>query len=103
MSRAQWTSPAKADLRDIYLWIARHDNRRDTARNVIRGLRKQCDQYANAFVNGAILGTSRVDLGPFVRVFTYKRWVVVFRPLADGIEVLRVVDGSRNFISILAD
>jgi plasmid stabilization system protein ParE len=70
MSRTHWTSSAKADLRDIYLWIARHDNRRDTARKVIRGLRQQCDQYANAFTNGAVLGTSRTDLGRSVRVFT---------------------------------
>jgi plasmid stabilization system protein ParE len=102
MSRAQWTSSAKADLRDTYLWIARHDNRRDTARNVIRGLRQQCDQYAIAFANGSVLGTSRNDLGELVRVFTYKRWVIVFRAISNGIEVLRVVDGSRDFTRIFA-
>ncbi|MEX2315742.1 MAG: hypothetical protein WD669_01230 [Pirellulales bacterium] len=36
-------------------------------------------------------------LGESHRVFAHKRWVVVFRPIEGGIEVLRVLDGSREF------
>jgi plasmid stabilization system protein ParE len=103
MSRAEWTLPAKVDLREIYLWIARHEFRREIARKNIRELRKQCDEYADAFAAGHVLGTSRADLGDAVRVFTYKRWVVVFRPLDDGITVLRVLDGSRDFTRIFSE
>jgi toxin ParE1/3/4 len=97
MTHAAWTEPAKAELRDIYLWIARRDGRRHTAKKIVRELRQTCDEYAAVFAAGSVIGTARPDLGEFYRVFTHKRWVVVFRPIDGGIEVLRIIDGSRDF------
>jgi len=37
------------------------------------------------------------------RVFTHKRWVVVFRPIDNGIEVMRILDGSRDFSRIFGE
>lgn len=42
------------------------------------------------------LGESRPDLGSDVRHFPVKSYVVFYRPLDDGIEVLRVLHGSRD-------
>jgi len=39
-------------------------------------------------------------LGDDVRVTSWKRWVIVFRPAAHGIDVLRVVDGSRDWTKL---
>lgn len=100
MSHAEWTAPAESDVEDIYGWIAIRDGRTLTAKKVLRELRRACDEYAEAFASGSILGTARHDLGEFFRVFTHKRWVVIFRPLHDGIEVLRVLDGSQDFSRI---
>jgi toxin ParE1/3/4 len=97
MSHADWAPQAKADLHDIYLWIARRDGRRSTARRIVREIRQECNRYANAFAAGSLLGTASSELGESARNFTHKRWVVVFRPVDEGIEVLRVVDGSRDF------
>jgi plasmid stabilization system protein ParE len=44
-----------------------------------------------------VIGTARPDLGELHRIFTHKRWVIIFRPIAGGIEVLRVLDGSRDY------
>ena len=46
------------------------------------------------------MGTARPDLGEDLRVFSHKRYVIVYRALADGIEVLRVVDGARDYPSL---
>jgi plasmid stabilization system protein ParE len=46
------------------------------------------------------MGTARPDLGGDLRVFSHKRYVIVYRALADGIEVLRVVDGARDYPSL---
>jgi toxin ParE1/3/4 len=100
MSQAEWAERAKTDLRDIYLWIARHENRRSTARRIVREIRHECDEYAGAFAEGSILGAARPEFGEDVRLFTHQRWVIVFRPITEGIEVLRVLDGSRD-ISML--
>lgn len=88
---------AERDIEEIYEWIARRDGRRLTAKKVIRELRQHYDDYANLFAAGAIIGTARDDLGEDYRVFTHKRWVIVFRPAVDGIEIMRALDGSRDY------
>lgn len=67
------------------------------AKKVLRELRRECDEYAAVFGSGSVIGTARPDLGRYVRTFAYKRWVILFRPIRGGIEVLRVVDGSRDY------
>jgi plasmid stabilization system protein ParE len=36
-------------------------------------------------------------LGEDVRIFTHGRYVVVYRPLDDGIDMLRVFRGEQDF------
>ncbi|MBW3600206.1 MAG: type II toxin-antitoxin system RelE/ParE family toxin [Planctomycetes bacterium] len=42
-------------------------------------------------------GQARPDLGEDVRVFSHSRYVVIYRPLDDGIDVLRVFRGEQDF------
>jgi plasmid stabilization system protein ParE len=102
MSYAPWTAPAEIDVEDIYGWIAIRDGRMQTAKKILREIRQTCDEYGAAFAAGSVLGTARTDLGESFRLFTYKRWVIVFRPTPLGIEVLRVLDGSRDFSQIFS-
>jgi toxin ParE1/3/4 len=97
MSEASWTAESERDLEDIYAHIAFEHGRRQIAKSIVRRMREVCDEYASAFAAGHVMGTARSDLGESFRVFTHKRWVVVFRPIDGGIEVLRVIDGSRDF------
>jgi toxin ParE1/3/4 len=97
MSQTSWSPTAESDVEDIYDWIARKDRRRSTAKKVIRELRDCCDALAAITASGSLIGTAMPQFGHDYRVFTHKRWVIVFRPLDDGIEVMRVFDGSRNF------
>jgi plasmid stabilization system protein ParE len=97
MPTAHWTHAAEADVEAIYEWIARRDGRRSTAKKNVRELRQQCDEYAEAFAAGSVIGTARPDLGDSHRLFAYKRWVIIFRPMAGGIEVLRLLEGSRDY------
>jgi toxin ParE1/3/4 len=97
MSQTSWSSTAECDVEDIYDWIARKDKRRSTAKKVVRELRDRCDSLASIFASGSTIGTPEPQLGHDYRSFTHKRWVILFRPLDDGIEVMRVLDGSRDF------
>jgi toxin ParE1/3/4 len=97
MSQTSWSSTAESDVVDIYDWIARKDRRRSTAKKVIRELRDRCDALADIMASGSLIGTASPQLGADYHTFTHKRWVIVFRPLDDGIEVMRVLDGSRDF------
>jgi toxin ParE1/3/4 len=97
MSRLQWSIEGRQDVDEVYHFIGQRDRRPATADAVVGELRDVCQSYADAFAAGSVLGTARADLGESFRVFTHKRWVIVFRPIDDGIEVLRVLDGSRDY------
>jgi toxin ParE1/3/4 len=100
MSYALWTQPAADDLAAIYEFIALQDHRLSVAKNVVRRLRDHCEEYGKLIAAGNALGTPRQDLGVGIRIFTHQRWVIVFRPCEQGIEVLRVFDASRDFANL---
>ena len=102
MSCLVWTIPARQDIDDIYVYIAHSDGRPLTADIFVSELVLRCESYAEAFAASHLIGTPRSDLGEQIRVFSHKRWVVVFRPIENGIEVLRVVDGSRDFSRLVS-
>ena len=39
------------------------------------------------------------DLGPGVRLFAHRRWVIIFRYVENGALILRIVDGSQDYLS----
>jgi toxin ParE1/3/4 len=54
------------------------------------------DQKCQVYAGQPEMGDPRPDLGENVRVFPVGAYVVVYRPLPDGILVLLVTHGSRN-------
>ena len=97
MPTLAWSTLARQEVDAIYDYIGEHEHRPATADRFVKNLIAACESYATAFAAGSVLGTARPDLGESHRVFSHKRWVIVFRPSDDGIEVLRVVDGSRDY------
>lgn len=45
------------------------------------------------------MGTVAPELGTGIRLFSYRRWVIVFRYENHGIDVLRIVDGRQDYLS----
>jgi hypothetical protein len=43
------------------------------------------------------MGQAYPELGVNARGFTFKRWLIVYRPSAGGIEVAAVIDSSQDF------
>ena len=97
MAKAKWTSSARSDLKEVALYIGRQERRPFIAAKSVREIKSKCDDYANAFEHGSEIGTSRPELGEKYRSFSFKRWVIIFRPIEKRIEVLRVVDGARDY------
>lgn len=46
------------------------------------------------------IGEARPDLAARVRAYSVGNYVIFFRPIRDGIEVLRVLHGSRDISAI---
>ena len=97
MPKVIYTPEADEDIRDIFRYIAREQERPSVAAKNIQELEKKCNEYGEAFSKGSEIGTARPDLGSAYRTFAFKRWVVIFRPTGGGIEVLRVLDGARDY------
>lgn len=93
MPRLIRTPAAEDDLLEIAYYIAVEQGRPQTAERVIDGIISKCGEYAAS----PLIGEARPALGADYRVFHFKRWVVIYHPIADGIEVMRIVDGSRDY------
>jgi plasmid stabilization system protein ParE len=98
MSVAQRTDAADADLRGIAFQIGVESGRPLTADKIIDEIAGCCDRIAESS-SISQLGTIASELGPGVRLFSYRRWVIVFRYASDGILVLRIADGSQDYLS----
>lgn len=44
-----------------------------------------------------LLGRRRPDLGARVRISPVGSYLVIYRPLESGVEVIRVIHGARNY------
>jgi len=98
MPKAKRTQAADRDLESIAYEIGLVHGRVRAAEQIIDELIGQCDRLAE-FASTAVLGTNTPQLGEGVRLFGYKRWVIVFRYTPDGIIVLRIADGSQDYLS----
>jgi toxin ParE1/3/4 len=94
MSQLVFTSLAQHDLDGILSYISEH--RPATAVEVVRQIREKCELLA---VHPGI-GQRRREIAHNCRSFPFKRWVLFYRVTGDRVEILRVVDGSRDLESL---
>jgi len=93
MPDAVWTPLAEAELEDIVYYIAVEDKRPVRAERIACEIRDRADQTAST----RAIWQRHPDLPPDWFYSMHKRWLIVFQEHANGIEVLRVIDGSRDF------
>jgi toxin ParE1/3/4 len=81
---------AEADLVDIWRYIAQ-----DSPANADRML--DCiNETLNRLAAMPFMGQARFDLAPGLRIFPVGSYLIFFRPIENGIEVIRVLHGNRN-------
>jgi toxin ParE1/3/4 len=99
MAIVHWTADATRDLEEIGYYIAIEDCRPSVAARILCEIQAKCELYATS----PQIGFARPDLGIGCRVFRYKRWIVIYRQIETGIEILHVVDGSRDYDQLFAE
>ena len=95
MSRYLITGPAERDLADIFDYLAADDPS--------AALRLD-DQFIEAFRKLAdlpMMGRSQAHRRPNLRSWQVGRYLIFYRPIEDGVEVNRVIHGSRDLDSLL--
>jgi plasmid stabilization system protein ParE len=98
MPSARRSEAAERDLQDIAFHVAFTERRPLTADHIIDELIAQAEKLAQLSTT-TVLGTAAPEIGDGVRLFPYKRWVIMFRYEPHGIDVLRFADGSQDYLS----
>jgi toxin ParE1/3/4 len=90
MARVERTGRARIDLLQVWTYIA-NDNLSAADRMLDR-----IDATCRLLAQQPRMGQSRPELAPEIRSFSVGNYVIFFRPLHDGIEVVRVLSGARD-------
>ncbi|MBO3464284.1 type II toxin-antitoxin system RelE/ParE family toxin [Aetokthonos hydrillicola Thurmond2011] len=88
---------AQADLLDIWNFIAN-----DSFEKADQFLQKIESQLKVLGLNPGI-GRKRDSLAPDMRSFPVGNYLIFYRPISQGIEVIRVLHGSRDIQSLFED
>jgi toxin ParE1/3/4 len=90
MKRFRLDVDARSDLVSIYKYIAR-DNP-TAADRVIHELKQKFRLLASQ----SLIGQERQELAANLRSFSVGNYIVLYRPVQNGIEVVRVIHASRD-------
>lgn len=90
MSRVTRRPQAEADILEIWGYIA-EDSVVVADRWVDR-----LDEKFSLWASQPMMGRGRDELAPGIRSLVFGRYVVFFEPVPDGIDVVRVLHGSRD-------
>lgn len=95
MPRVLKRPAAENDLDDIWWYIAQ-----DSPDNADRFL-DRLEESFSALANFPKMGMSRDDIQADLRSQPVGKYLIFYLPLADGIEIVRVLHGSRDVESLL--
>jgi len=94
MPRVLQTPQAQTDLIEIWVYIAQ-DNL-ESADQFLTLLDDKCHGLAR----NPEMGRARAEVGEGLRSFPVGNYVIFYRPVQDGIDVIRVLHGARDLPSL---
>jgi toxin ParE1/3/4 len=94
MKRPYFSPSSRLDLQQIMEFIAL--DKPGAALNFVERLEEAC----RALAKNPDLGASRDDLLPRLRVWSVGKYAIFYRQTEDGIDVVRVVHGAKNFTAL---
>ena len=87
---------ARADLLEIWNYVA--DDSPANADRLLDIINKQCQTLARF----PKMGRARNELGASLRSFPVGNYVIFYRELSKGIEIIRVLHGARDIEGIIS-
>lgn len=97
MPSALWTPTAEGELEEIVYYIAVEGGRPATAERIANDIHDR----AIFFAGSPESGHRHPEFPENWRYFLHKRWLVLYQPHQQGIEVLRVVDATRDLPHVI--
>jgi len=97
MSRFRISTQAARDIEDIWKYLA--PNNLKAADTLFDTLRESFPKLAKFPQMGKLRG----ELAPFLRSFPVKNYLIFYRPIDEGIEIVRILHGSQDIETIFQD
>ena len=94
MPRVLRTPEARQDLLGIWVYVA--ENSVASADRLLEAINAQCETLAEF----PQMGRRREELSPGMRSFVVGSYVVFYRVIEDGVDVIRVLHGARDIGAI---
>jgi len=94
MGSFRLSEKAEEDLLDIWLYIA--EDSQQAATRVIKSINNKFQLLAK----NPKLGTARPDIRPEMRFTVVGSYLILYKEIAGGVEVVRVLHGARNLYAI---
>ncbi len=89
------SSASESDLTEIAMYIGR-DNPEAAMR-----LLERFQRTLEMLLKNPLVGQSRDDLAPGLRLYPVQNYLLLYRVAPDGIDLLRVLHGARNVKAVL--
>jgi toxin ParE1/3/4 len=86
----RYTEQARSDLIGIHHAIS--DSSPSSANMWVRRITDRCLQLVSFPLSGPV----RPKIAPDACVLVIKRWVITYRLLEDGPQIVRIIDGARD-------
>lgn len=90
-----YTKQAREDLLDIWVYIAPR-NAEAVADRVYDSIEQACKLLALH----PQLGVRRPEIADDARSLVVERWLVLYRLMPEGVQVVRIIDGARDITRI---
>lgn len=98
MAQILFTPLAAEDLREIWTYLAENAGS-ESANKFLVEIRDKCQTLAEFPESGRL----RPELLINLRSFPFKHYNIFYMPLTNGVEVLRIVHGSRDIQQLFDD
>jgi toxin ParE1/3/4 len=95
MPKFKLTPAAEQDVQEIWLYIAQDNTR--AADKLLDRIDAPCELLANH----PQLGPGREDIAKGLRYLSLANYLILYRIIAHGVEIVRVAHGARNILDLL--
>jgi toxin ParE1/3/4 len=90
MSVIQRTAQAEEDLIEIWIYIAQ-DNPGAADR-----LLDEFEERFHVLADNPLIGRLRPDIAPELHYFAVGKYLILYRTVAEGVQIVRVIHGARD-------
>jgi len=91
MRSATFSPEAKADLDDIYETV------KESGAVFARRIAIQLRDASRRLAEMPGMGHRREEItDPMLRIWPVHSWLIIYRPIEDGVEIVRIIHGARD-------